>query len=67
MTDVGSLFVTEVASIFKQYHSVKFEVVDIGQEPVTSLRNTQHIVFGSDVIHATRDISVSLAMTHRML
>jgi 2-polyprenyl-3-methyl-5-hydroxy-6-metoxy-1,4-benzoquinol methylase len=67
MTDLSSALVTEAASTFKQYPFVKFEVVDIEQEPSPSLRNSQHIVLGSNVIHATRDLSVSLEMIHKML
>jgi SAM-dependent methyltransferase len=67
MTDLSSLLVTEAASNFKHYPFVKFEIVDIEQEPDSSLLNTQHVVLGSNVVHATRDISVSLAMIHKIL
>jgi len=68
MTDLSSLLVTEAASTFKQYNSfVKFEVLDIEKEPAPTLQNSQHIVLGSNVIHATRSLSVSLDMIHKML
>lgn len=67
MTDLSSALVTEASSTFKQYPFVKFEVLDIEKEPIPSLRSSQHIVLGSNVIHATRDLSVSLSMIHKLL
>lgn len=67
MTDVSSALVTEAALNFKQYPFVEFEIVDIEQEPGPALRNSQHIILGSNVVHATKDLSVSLAVLHHML
>lgn len=69
MTDISSLLVTEATSNsnFNQYPFVRFEILDIEQEPSSHLLHSQHIILGSNVIHATRNLSVSLKMIHRML
>jgi thioester reductase-like protein/acyl carrier protein/SAM-dependent methyltransferase len=67
MTDVSSFFTATARSRFKEYPFMKFKTVDIEKQPDVKLLNTQHIVLGSNVIHATRDLSVSLSNIHKML
>ncbi|KAI0202676.1 methyltransferase domain-containing protein [Astrocystis sublimbata] len=66
-TDLSPTLVTEAASKYEKYPFMEFEVVDIEKEPSAVLKNSQHIVLGSNVIHATRKLSESLAMVHRLL
>lgn len=67
VTDVGSLFVKELSSTFEQFPFVRYKVLDIEQEPELVLRNSQHIVLGTNVIHATRDVAQSLKNIHSLL
>ena len=67
MTDVSSFFTATGRTKFKQYPFMKFRTVDIEKEPDPKLLKTQHIVLGSNVIHATRVLSVSLSNIHKML
>jgi acyl transferase domain-containing protein/acyl carrier protein/SAM-dependent methyltransferase len=67
MTDVSSFFTATGRTKFKEYPFMKFKTVDIEKEPDAKLLKTQHIVLGSNVIHATRVLSVSLSNIHKML
>jgi 2-polyprenyl-3-methyl-5-hydroxy-6-metoxy-1,4-benzoquinol methylase len=67
MSDVSSFFVATAQAKFKEYPFVEFVVVDIEEEPDAKLQNTQHIVLGSNVIHATRNLFVSMANIRKML
>ena len=67
MSDVSSFFTATGRSKFKEYPFMKFKTVDIEKEPDAKLLKTQHIILGSNVIHATRNLSVSLSNIHKML
>ncbi|KAK7743244.1 Type I Iterative PKS [Cytospora paraplurivora] len=67
ITDIGPVFVKELSSTFEQFPFVRYKVLDIGQEPELALRNSQHIVLGTNVIHATRDVVQSLKNIHSLL
>jgi thioester reductase-like protein/SAM-dependent methyltransferase len=67
MTDVSSFFTATGRTKFKEYPFMKFKTVDIEKEPDPKLLKTQHIVLGSNVIHATRVLPVSLSNIHKML
>jgi len=67
MSDIGSSFGAAAQTKLEQYPFLEFKVVDIEKEPDATLQNTQHIVLGSNVLHATRDLSVSLANIRKML
>lgn len=67
MSDISSVFVSAAQRKLEEYPFVEYKVVDIEKEPDATLRNTQHIVLGSNVLHATRDLSISLANVHKML
>lgn len=67
MTDVSSFFIATARPKFKEYPFVEFKVVDIEKEPDVKLRNSQHIVLGSNVIHATRNLSITMSNVLKML
>lgn len=67
MSDIGSSFLSAAQKKLAEYPFVEYRVVDIEKEPDEELRGSQHIVIGSNVFHATRDLSVSLANVHKML
>jgi SAM-dependent methyltransferase len=67
MTDIGSAFGAAAQAKLAQYPTAEFRVLDIEKEPEAELHHTQHIVFGSNVFHATRDLNVSTAHVHRLL
>ncbi|RDW76206.1 hypothetical protein BP5796_07027 [Coleophoma crateriformis] len=67
MTDIGSAFGAAAQAKLAQYPTAEFKVLDIEKEPEAELQHTQHIVFGSNVFHATRDLNVSMAHVHRLL
>lgn len=66
-SDLSALLVSEAAKIYAQYPFVKFKVVDIEKEPEPELLQSQHIILGSNVLHATKNLSVSLKIIHQML
>lgn len=60
-TDVGPLFVKQAASRFRKYPFVTYKLLDIEQPPDDAeLRHSQHIILGTNVVHATRDTTASL-------
>ncbi|KAK6063586.1 methyltransferase domain-containing protein [Seiridium cupressi] len=67
MTDISPSLVAQASSTFKQYPFVEFQVVDIEKEPPRELQRSQHIVLGSNVVHATADVPSSLKNIHRLL
>ncbi|OBT53233.1 hypothetical protein VE04_06888 [Pseudogymnoascus sp. 24MN13] len=67
MTDISPSLVTQASSTFKQYPFVEFKVVDIEKEPPRELQSNQHIVLGSNVVHATADLQCSLRNVNKLL
>ena len=67
MSDIGSVFLSAAQKKLEEYPFVEYKVVDIEKEPEEALQHSQHIVIGSNVFHATRDLSVSLKIVHKML
>lgn len=67
VTDLSAMLVSEASATFAQYPFVKYSVVDIEQEPEPELLRSQHIILGSNVLHATRDLKSSLKTIHKML
>ncbi|KAF2120206.1 methyltransferase domain-containing protein [Lophiotrema nucula] len=66
-TDIGPVFVTEASKTFKDYPFVEYKVLDIEQEPGPELLDSQHIIIGTNVIHATKDVIKSLKNVHKLL
>jgi hypothetical protein len=59
MTSIGSAFGAAAQMKVGQYPTAVFRVLDIEREPPADLRHQQHIVLGSNVVHATRGLSLS--------
>ncbi|KAL7803485.1 S-adenosyl-L-methionine-dependent methyltransferase [Trichoderma aethiopicum] len=67
ISDLSALLVSEAATTYAQYPFLKFKVVDIEKEPDEDLLNSQHIVLGSNVLHATKNLTASLKLIRKML
>lgn len=67
LTDIGPVFVNQAAEAFKEYPFAEYKILDIEQEPGPEFRNSQHIVLGTNVIHATLDICKSLKNIRKIL
>lgn len=67
ITDIGPVFVKDLSSTFKEFPFMSYKVLDIEQEPDDALRGIHHVVLGTNVIHATRDVSQSLKNIHALL
>lgn len=66
-TDLSGSFVALARKKYAQYPFMKFRVHDIEKPPASDLAGTQHVVLGSNAIHATRSLTVSLANVKKML
>ena len=67
VTDLSPSLVTQASSTFKQYPFAEYKVVDIEKEPPLELQSSQHIVLGSNVVHATADGPSALKNVRKML
>jgi acyl transferase domain-containing protein/NADPH:quinone reductase-like Zn-dependent oxidoreductase/SAM-dependent methyltransferase len=57
-SDVGNLFVHKARESFKQYPNARFELLDIGEDPLSQgfAPHQYDIVLASNVLHATEDL-----------
>lgn len=67
MSDISGSLVAAARKRFKKYPFIEFKVIDVESAPDTALVGSQHMVVATNCIHATRNLSVSLANTHRLL
>ncbi|KAL4735959.1 hypothetical protein BDV11DRAFT_211615 [Aspergillus similis] len=67
MSDISGSLVAAARKRVKIYSFVEFRVLDVESAPDAALVQSQHIVLATNCIHATRNLSVSLANIHRML
>jgi 2-polyprenyl-3-methyl-5-hydroxy-6-metoxy-1,4-benzoquinol methylase len=67
MTDISPSLVTQASLAFKQYPFVEYRILDIEKQPPSELCSSQHIVLGSNVIHATVDATSSLKHIRKLL
>jgi malonyl CoA-acyl carrier protein transacylase/nucleoside-diphosphate-sugar epimerase/acyl carrier protein/SAM-dependent methyltransferase len=66
-TDLSGSFVAQARKAFKEYPFMKFRVHNIEHVPADELIGTQHIVLGSNAIHATHNLQESTKNVHKML
>lgn len=66
-TDLSGSFVGAARRRFKDYPWMKFRVHDIEKSPADELVGSQHIVLGSNAIHATRSLSESAKNVRKFL
>ncbi|PNY29434.1 Polyketide synthase [Tolypocladium capitatum] len=66
-TDLSGSFVALARKKYAQYPFMKFRVHDIEKPPASDLVGTQHVVLGSNAIHATRSLTVSVTNVKKML
>lgn len=67
MTDISPSLVAQASLTFKEYPFVQYKVVDIEKKSLPELRRSQHIILGSNVVHATVDGQSSLKNVFKML
>lgn len=67
VSDLSAMLVSQAGKTFAQYPFARYTVVDIEKEPEPELLNSQHVILGSNVLHATRDLKSTLRNLHKML
>ncbi|KAI1394380.1 citrinin polyketide synthase [Hypoxylon trugodes] len=67
MTDISGSLIAAARKRFKQYPFMEFKMFDMESEPDSKFLESQHIVLGTNCIHATRDLSISLTNLRRVL
>ncbi len=68
-TDLSHMFMLKAQQRFAKYPFVQYKIMDIEQDPAGQGfdLHTFDIIIASDVIHATRDLSVSLGHAQKLL
>jgi acyl transferase domain-containing protein len=68
-TDLSKLFMTRAADKFRQFPFVKYQLLDIEQDPSKQGFASEHydIVIASNVLHATTDLRVTLSHVLQLL
>ena len=68
-TDLSHMFMLKAQQRFDQYPFVQYKIMDIEQDPAEQGFDlkTFDIIIASDVIHATRNLSVSLGHAQKLL
>lgn len=68
-TDLSHMFMLKAQQRFAKYPFVQYKIMDIEQDPAGQGfdLNTFDIIIASDVIHATRDLGVSLGHAKKLL
>ncbi len=68
-TDVGALFTVQAQEKFKEYPFVEYQVLDIEQAPEAQGFDLHKydLILGANVIHATKELNVSLQNIQQLL
>lgn len=68
-TDVSTAFLSAAQEAFKDYHNLEFNLLDIEKDPTAQgfEEGSFDIVFASNVIHATRNVTESLRNCKKLL
>jgi len=68
-TDLSHMFMIKAQQRFAKYPFVQYKIMDIEQDPAEQGvdLNSFDLIIASDVIHATRDLSVSLGNARKLL
>ncbi len=68
-TDIGQLFTTRAAQKFKDYAFVRYQVLDIGADPLAQNLSGHHfdLIVAANVLHATSDLRTTLANVQKLL
>lgn len=68
-TDLSHMFLMQAQNRFKKYPFVQYDILDIEKDPEEQgiIPNSYDLVIASDVIHATRDLRVTLANVQKIL
>jgi len=68
-TDLSHMFMLKAQQRFAKYPFVQYKIMDIEQDPAEQGfdLNSFDLIIASDVIHATRDLSVSLGNAQKLL
>jgi SAM-dependent methyltransferase len=66
-TDLSPSLVAAARRRFNKYPFMKFEVINMEQEPDKKLHGAFDIIFGASCVHATRDLQLSTTNIRKML
>ncbi|KAK2006472.1 beta-ketoacyl synthase domain-containing protein [Colletotrichum eremochloae] len=66
-TDISATLVQKAKSSFKDISGMRFRVMDVEKEPEIEFIEAFHVIISTNCIHATRNISCSLANLRKML
>ncbi|KAK3994454.1 hypothetical protein QBC44DRAFT_286263 [Cladorrhinum sp. PSN332] len=68
-TDVSTAFLSSAQEAFKEYNNLEFNLLDIEKDPIAQgfEEASFDIVFASNVIHATRNVTESLQNCKKLL
>ncbi|KAK1579385.1 beta-ketoacyl synthase domain-containing protein [Colletotrichum navitas] len=66
-TDISPTLVQKAKASFKDISGMSFGVMDIEKEPEVEFVEAFHVIISTNCIHATRNISLSLANLRKML
>ncbi|QSJ15496.1 SDR family NAD(P)-dependent oxidoreductase [Nostoc sp. UHCC 0702] len=68
-TDIGALFLAKAQDKFADYPFIRYQVLDIEQDPLLQGFNPQHfdLIIAANVLHATKDLPQTLQHVQQLL
>ncbi|MCG3153918.1 MAG: hypothetical protein DKINENOH_00508 [bacterium] len=68
-TDIGQLFTARAAQKFRDHSFVRYQVLDIGADPLAQNLPGHHfdLIVAANVLHATSDLRMTLANVQKLL
>jgi malonyl CoA-acyl carrier protein transacylase len=66
-TDIGAFFVARAQENFADYPFVRYQTLDIEQEPVAADRGYYDLIIAANVLHATKDLRETVKNVQQML
>ncbi|MBO1063394.1 MULTISPECIES: type I polyketide synthase [Nostocales] len=66
-TDIGAFFVARAQEKFADYSFVRYQTLDIEQEPVAVARGYYDLIIAPNVLHATKDLRETVKNVQQML
>lgn len=67
VSDISASLVAGLRKRFKHTPGMRFEVIDIEKTPAAELMHHQHVVFATNCLHATRDLTTTTKNIHNLL
>ncbi|MEG4811618.1 beta-ketoacyl synthase N-terminal-like domain-containing protein [Microcoleus sp. F8-D3] len=66
-TDIGAFFVAKAQEKFANYPFVRYQTLDIEQEPEATARGYYDLIIAPNVLHATKDLRETVKNVEQML